>query len=131
MNITNMEKLITHLETQEELGFKMRNWFTHNNKTEVYGQTIMWIMGSHSCGTAACIAGHAAILAWREGAEKTRIVLTAEEWLDLDGYSLFYGDWSTNDEEKCLSSLTAEDAIKELKYLVATEKKRLLKRRSC
>ncbi len=125
MNITNMKKLIEHLETQEEIGFAMSNWFVHQGAIKFRSYTVMPIVKNHICDTSACLAGHAAILAWNEGKyRKERLSTAAELWLDLDACEtdkLFYGGWETLDEHKGLELLTVEEAIIELKYQVARE----------
>lgn len=55
MNIDNLNKLIAHLEAQPPERFNMRFLFSGGEAT--------WLVPNlHECGTAACIAGHCALL---------------------------------------------------------------------
>ena len=87
----------------------------NNLKPEEYDQTSE----EHSCGTPACIAGHAAYLAgqWGYGAPQP----FAKEWLDLSwrsAYDLFdpipYGAANLTP--------TPQDAARTLRYLAETGK---------
>lgn len=55
LNITNLDRLISHLEGLPEEKFDMRYIFTRN------GRIIFDNVPQHECGTAACIAGN---IAW-------------------------------------------------------------------
>ena len=84
---------------------------------------VLSIVENHSCGTAACLAGHAAILAWQEGQclDIIDIEAAAEKWLDISGEVLFYGGWKTlTEEEPDLRSLTLSEAIQEVKHIIKT-----------
>lgn len=113
MNVENMRKLIAHLEAVGEAHFDMTVYATHDtgSRTE-YRKVDPEHVKEGGCGTAACIAGHAAALAWTDPAfESVATALElprldqkyneaaedwAREWLGLDGVvaeGLFLADW--------------------------------------
>ncbi len=126
MNIKNLEKLVERLEDENNpVRFYMGDWFTHQGKDVVHISDIMEIIDYHSCGTAACLAGHAAILAAEdedtviscENYLDTSLEEIAKSWLDLDSEeapNLFMGRWSPHD----LSDITKPEAIKQLRHLI-------------
>ena len=119
MNKKNLQKLLDHLKSQTKLGFNMENWFEHNGTQIFLSENALSIMKEHPCGTNACLAGHAAILAWEEGKYLDLSPAdAAEKWLDLrdNEAGLFYGSWFSLEEEKSLDELTLEEAITELEY---------------
>ena len=130
MNIENMKALITHLEWEENpVGFDMGEWFSHRGRVTV-GEDIRNIVKFHSCGTVACIAGHAAILSGLPLKDVSFWKL-AEKWLGLTGDEsriLFFGKWKEDpnwddpdydpDSDFFLSEITKEEAIAELQGMV-------------
>ncbi len=139
MNVENMRRLIKHLESPvNPIKFFMGKYFLHNEYDIFTKSEVLSIVEEHACGTTACIAGHAAYLAWKEddvGADPLDawadplkgegfhiIVHVAREWLDLDKrqtQSLFMGYW----QEGPIDEVTKEVAIKHLKSMVDKEVK--------
>ena len=87
MNIENMKKLRDSLE-DSPVAFNMSTFFRHNDQTwglqfgdrpSMTKEDALDIVDNHPCGTAACLAGHAAILAWQEGEEETNLITVAEK----------------------------------------------------
>lgn len=77
MNIGNLNKLIAHLEAQPPERFNMRWVFSNGN-----GGGGLRVLSLHECGTAACIAGHCAILKGLKPGDVSGSE-TACEWLGL------------------------------------------------
>ena len=133
MNLKNMRKLRAHLRSRKNpVGFDMRTWFHHNGRPYLDANTICHVVETHSCGTAACLAGHAAILARQsEGAlalktkdESTHIKYVAKEWLDLtyeQSDRLFHGSWKSLPFYINLKDLTKKQACTELTRLIDAE----------
>ena len=126
MNVKNMRRLVRHLRSRENrVGFAMENWFRHKGRLLAHPTTICRIAEEHPCGTAACLAGHAALLAWQSGdMPKKRgvdINAVATEWLGLtfdEAWDLFTGQWTYN----YLFNITKAQAITELERLIEAEK---------
>ncbi len=128
MNKENMEKLLKHLErTNNPVKFEMERFFGHGGGLYPFEKDeVIEIINNHSCGTTACLAGHAAILAWQEGKclDINDIKAAAEKWLDINGEDFFFGNWkSLSDSDYThLSDLTLKEAITEIKYIIKTGK---------
>ncbi len=127
MNKENMTKLLKSLErTNNPVGFEMERFFGHGGNLMPFERDeVIDIVETHACGTTACLAGHAAILAWDEGQclDISGIEAAAEKWLDINGEDLFYGGWKTVDSEAGspdLESLTLKEAIVEVKHIIKT-----------
>ncbi len=121
MNIKNIQKLIDLLKSDDNpVGFEMSNWFMHQNKS-VLVSDIKDVIKDHSCGTVACIAGHAMVLLLEEDFPlRSSVSHTAADWLELDpdeSHNLFYGHWTAHERFE----ITKKEAIKELKYLINLE----------
>ena len=124
MNLKNMRRLVRHLRSKKNsVGFDMASWFRHNRQILITPTGVCRAVEKHPCGTAACLAGHAAILAWQSGdMPKTRranIKDVATAWLGLDyneAYELFHGNWLG--QHQVLSDLTKDQAIAELNRLI-------------
>lgn len=125
MNVENMNKLIAQLRRIPREAFDLSEWFERrfaldDPRIEDYGEgdyyeyeglatvTVLdpaWAAETaedpFKCDTVACIAGHAALLAYADGSTKdasTRIKRVATDWLDLtDGEAsgLFTPSFST------------------------------------
>lgn len=116
MNRENIEKLAAHLDQIDERTFFMDNWIgrTLLDDERVRGGIYLFDElptpdkvlppTEHSCGTAACVAGHAVILLGTDeqrrtcGADVGAIKYVAAGLLGLDqpqAYALFYGPWGT------------------------------------
>ena len=124
MNKTNMRHLVKHLLSPDRaVGFAMEDYFRHNGRSLDTAKEILHAAETHACGTAACIAGHAALLAWQTDAPKSSrgtMFYTAERWLDLsdkDACRLFMGRWSENR----LRDITLDEAVAELRRLIAKD----------
>ena len=128
MNLKNMRRLRARLRSRKNpVGFDMRSWFTHNGRQLVYPAAICRAAEEHSCGTVACLAGHAALLAWQSGdvpkKQNDKVVDVATEWLGLDGgevQQLFHGLWPAVDET-FMSDITKAQVITELTRLIDAE----------
>ncbi len=125
MNIENMEKLLKHLEwVDNPIKFYMGRFFSHGASLYYFGRDeIIDVVENHPCGTTACLAGYAAILAWQEGQclDIKDIERAAEKWLDISGEDLFYGGWKNlGDDDPDLGSLTLKEAIVEVKRIIKT-----------
>ncbi len=128
MNIKNMRKLLRQLQSpQTAVGFSMSNWFRHNEIRVDDPEEICDITKNHPCGTVACLAGHAAILAWESGdVDKSpwgasSIRDAAQEWLDLPDATadrLFMGNWPGTSSDRALQTLTKAEAIIELNRMI-------------
>ncbi len=136
MNVENMKRLVEHLESPDNpIRFRMNSYFSHNGCAVKGKVEILDVVEEHACGTVACLGGHAAYLAWKEGDKdyvrdiKSKdfvsddlidVYYTARRWLGLTGaqaYSMFLGRWS----HKELHQITMEDAIDHLKSMIAQE----------
>ncbi len=102
MNIENVKKLLAALKSEDNpVAFDMSNWFTHNNWRIGEIGALKEIMEGHSCGNAACLAGHAEVLAMGEKdeelSERAKLQhpsLVAAEWLgftSMEEYFMFMG----------------------------------------
>lgn len=126
MNIENMKKLRTRLRSRKNpVAFDIGAWFSHNGIRKQNRSEILEIVKEHPCGTVACLAGHAAILAWEEGASGRKSISdTAGEFLGLDldeADELFYAKWRPSSVS--FSDVTRSAAIKELTRLIEQEEK--------
>ena len=127
INIENIKKLITRLQKENKVSFNMRSFFEIRGETVYYFSEVCHIVDENFCGTNACIAGHASILAYEDGSvkpnDKRSISDIGETWLGLDletASFLFYGEWgSLQDNNRGLSGLTKEEAITELERLIS------------
>ncbi len=126
MNLKNMRKLLAALRSRKNpVKFDMGNWFDHNNERMMDKNIIRQVIEKHPCGTVACLAGHAAILAWKEGevdnaGEDNPIFETAQKFLGLthnQARHLFYGHWSPKNLHQ-LTKIPKTHAIKELTRLI-------------
>jgi len=126
INIKNARRLIKCLEDENNpVGFGMDRWFDHNGDDVDDASDVCRIAKDHPCGTAACLAGHAALLAWQSGDVEIKVFSnirdTAEKWLGL-GYwearNLFHGHWGGHQLMVSLDSLTKEEAIAELNRMI-------------
>lgn len=122
LNIENAQKLVDHLKalptaSDVSVGFEMGTF---------YGPP--WRGGDHSgheCGTVACIAGHAVLLAGRYDAATQTIdeggkgwAACAQNWLGLTvqvADNLFFGYFSNLPIHK----ITLDEAVEELERLIA------------
>ena len=129
MNLKNMRRLRARLRSRKNpVGFEMQNWFRHNNRYLLSPAAICRAVETHPCGTAACLAGHAALIAWESGdiprKRSAHIKDVAMEWLGLDGretHKLFYGCWGNAGSPAIISALTKPQAITELTRLIDAE----------
>ena len=128
MNLKNMRKLRAALQSRKNpVAFDMGTWFRHNDHRLVTATGICNVVEKHPCGTAACLAGHAAILAWQSGnvpkfGKKKRIEDVAAKWLGLDpdvAHALFMGRWRGQFNFIC--EITKPEAIAELTRLIDAE----------
>lgn len=122
MNKTNMRRLVRHLVSRKRaVGFDMRTYFRHNSSRLHRPSAIIRAAETHACGTVACIAGHAALLAWLDGAPRrsgVSVHRVAHDWLRLDfmeSYDLFMGRWTG----KRIHDITVKDAVAELRRMIA------------
>ncbi len=129
MNKENMTKLLKHLERKNNpVKFDMERFFSHGANLMTFNKdAVIDIVENHPCGTAACLAGHAGILAWSEGEclDINDIELAAEKWLDISGEELFYGGWKTlnnglGNDDPDLGTLCLSEAITEVKHIIKT-----------
>lgn len=58
LNVENLNKLIAHLEAQPPERFNIKNCFS-----TAHGKMSAAVLSLDDCGTAACIAGHCAVVA--------------------------------------------------------------------
>ncbi len=129
MNVKNMRKLRAWLRSRKNpVGFGMGDWFRHGGKSLVTPTAICRAVETHSCGTVACLAGHAAILAWQSGdmpkKKGVSIKHVAVDWLGLDDNEtsdLFYGRWSALPFATSIWEITKAQAIAELTRLIEAE----------
>lgn len=128
MNLKNMRRLRAHLRSRKNpVGFNMANWFQHNSRDLVTPTVICRAVETHPCGTVACLAGHAALLAWQSGdiplEHRARIRVVAAEWLGLkydESHDLFAGNWGEQ-YRGLLKNLTKAQAITALTRLIDAE----------
>ncbi len=129
MNIENMRKLRTRMRSRKNpVKFNMNNWFEHNqNNRSVSPEEFIETVENHACGTVACLAGHAAILAIEEGGleaiERSSdwIYQTARVYLELgsmEADDLFYGRWWKGYGVRLLRHIPKSLAVKELTRLI-------------
>ena len=132
MNIENMRKLRTRMRSRKNpVKFNMNRWFEHNLAGHQSSpDQVMDIVETHACGTAACLAGQAAIMYLQENDGKLPLDMrTYDDWihelgqryLGLDsseGDNLFFGRWWARYQTKPLSDLTKAEAIRELTRLI-------------
>ncbi|MGH6957858.1 MAG: hypothetical protein ACREEW_14425 [Caulobacteraceae bacterium] len=86
MNISRLRQLSAHLRKPEVADhFALSHYFfTTSDSDEPIGELI------HDCGTVACIAGHAAVLANpRESFYDIGIYSEARDWLGLNNFQAF------------------------------------------
>ena len=129
MNLKNMRRLRARLRSRKNpVGFEMQHWFRHNKRFLTAPAAICRAAEEHPCGTAACLAGHAALIAWQNGdMPRKRYVYAddvATEWLGLDDWeacALFTGNWAGLPEYTNLEDTTKPQAITELTRLIDAE----------
>jgi len=129
MNIENMRKLRTRLRSRKNpVRFTMENWLTHNGTQMGEKEEILSTIKEHPCGTTACLAGFATILAWEEDfplikADDRRFFSIGKKFLGLstdEADHLFYGRWPERTSGK-LKGIPKTHAIKELTRLIDLE----------
>jgi len=126
INIKNARRLVERLEAKDNpVKFHMGTWFNHNKMGIANPREIYRIAKEHSCGTAACLAGHAALEAWESGdmevSKGYSVQEVAQEWLGLTNWranSLFHGQWDNKALDRELGDLTKAEAITELNRLI-------------
>jgi len=129
INITNARRLIERLEDKNNpVAFNMTHWFIHNQDGIMDPEDMCKVVKDHPCGTAACLAGHAALIAWQSGeieiTEDSSVEGTAEEWLGFgftESKCLFRGHWGREPLKGRIEDLTIEQAIDELNRLIELE----------
>ena len=129
MNLKNMRRLRARLRSRRNpVGFEMHLWFRHKSRRLSSPAAICRAAEKHPCGTAACLAGHAALIAWQNGdMPKTRGIHTeivASKWLGLNwsqSHNLFRGYWGNAAYPANLWGLTKARAITELTRLIDAE----------
>lgn len=125
MNIENAQKLCTRLRSVDNpVAFYMGAYFKHGDAIDFSSDEILEIVEKHPCGTAACLAGQAAILAWQEDDYPSNSIFeTAREFLGLDSdeaTDLFHGFWT----DTIMPYISKEEAIEELTRLIEKERSR-------
>lgn len=128
MNVKNMRKLRARLRSRKNpVGFNMTNWFQHRNRSLVTPAGICRAAEQHACGTVACLAGHAALLAWQSGDvpknPDARVYFVARDWLGMEDeevQDLFYGCWPAV-RGVYIGDITEDQAIAELTRLIEAE----------
>jgi len=131
INVVNARRLIKRLESEENpVDFNMSYWFDHNGNGSDDPEVICQIVAEHPCGTAACLAGHAALEAWESGDMKVskgvRVQETAQMWLGLEYHaakSLFHGHWGGELLMGDLDVLTVDEAITEVNRLITLQQR--------
>jgi len=126
INVANARRLIKILKDEDNpVDFNMQSWFVHNEEGLEDPRVICDIVKKHPCGTVACLAGHAALEAWRSGDEEitycSTVRTTAERWLglnDCESADLFHGHWGDEPIRGPMEDLTKEQAIIELNRLI-------------
>ena len=129
MNLKNMRRLRARLRSRKNpVGFGMANWFLHGSRSLVTPAAICRAVETHPCGTVACLASHAAIIAWQSGdvPRKRNVSIRdlAAEWLGLsnrDAIDLFVGKWEDRPDDAGIEDLTKAQAITELTRLIDAE----------
>ncbi len=138
MNIENMRKLRTRMRSRKNpVKFNMNRWFEHNGSGHQSSpDKVMEIIETHVCGTAACLAGQAAIMYLQENDGKLPSDMrTHEAWIhelgrrylglsSSEGDKLFFGRWWAGYQIQPLSYLTKAEAIGELTRLIGEEEAR-------
>lgn len=109
MNKDNMRKLIDVLEDDDLL-------FYENDP--VYFDMCTYFY-RNDCETAACIAGHAAILSDQEDIENSRVFYIARNWLDLTEQEA--GDLFAPSHIE-IEEITKAEAVETLKNFLETGK---------
>lgn len=129
MNRKNMRRLRARLRSRKNpVSFGMRHWFFHNGRNLVSPTVICHAAEEHACGTAACLGGHAALLAWQSGdvvpkKRGAKVEDVAAEWLGLnsrEAHQLFCGRWDAV-HWLPLRCITKAQAITELTRLIDAE----------
>lgn len=128
MNLKNMRRLRAHLRSRKNpVGFDMQTWFRHNGRNLIRPATICRAAEEHPCGTTACLAGHAALLAWQSGdIPKKRGVYVRDvaiEWLGLrwdESQDLFASIWP-GVRSTPMADITKAQAITELTRMIDAE----------
>lgn len=103
MNVKNVKKLRTRLRSRKNpVGFNMGEWLSHNGMSLYQRDNILDTVKNHPCGTVACLAGQATIIAFQENFQtdiscsRNIFIDVASAWLELNprqaGY-LFFGHW--------------------------------------
>ena len=120
MNIKNFRRLRSALLDEENpVNFTMATWFEHNDD-ELDGNDAFEAAQAHSCGTVACLAGHAALIAWQSDdieLDNQKIEEVAREWLGLthpEATLLFMGSWAN----RALHLISKEEAIEYLTRII-------------
>ena len=134
-----MRTLVRTLRTGNPVAFDMEIFFRHGNRELNTPKGIMNAVEKHPCKTAACLAGHAAILGWESGeiSKKSGILSVqsaARKWLGLDGdqaHNLFYGYWSKSKRDEDLGNLTKAKALTELRRLINAQVKKNKRAKRC
>ena len=129
INVKNMRRLRTRLRSRKNpVAFDMRSWFRHKNRNLISPAAICRAAEEHPCGTVACLAGHAALLAWQSGdvpkKRGAKLVDVAAEWLGLnssEASDLFFGHWNNRRRKCVLSDFTKAQATTELTRLIDAE----------
>lgn len=129
INLKNMRRLRAHLRSRKNpVGFDMRAWFRHNGRQLVSPAAICRAAEEHACGTVACLAGHAALLAWQSGdvpkKRNAKVVDVATKWLELDVgevQRLFHGLWPAVLWSTIPADITKALAITELTRMIDEE----------
>ena len=130
MNLKNMRRLRARLRSRKNpVGFEMQLWLRHNKRFLTAPAAICRAAEKHPCGTAACVAGHAALIAWQSGdmpKERRAVSIqnVAADWLGLDDWdarSLFTGNWENIPHYTALEDITKAQAITELTRLIDAE----------
>ncbi len=132
MNLANMKKLRTRIRSRKNpVKFNMNRWFEHNRAGHQSSPNeVMGIIETHACGTAACLAGQAAIMYLQENEGKLPSDISEyTDWIkelgqrylglsSIEGDELFFGRWWSGYQIKQLSDLTKVEAIRELTRLI-------------
>ncbi len=121
MNSERVKKLLDHIKKSPDEQFHYGNWFSGIDDKEI--STFRNVQEAAKnrnkksiCGTAACVAGHACLLFWKETRKDLAIGMSiaeiAQNVLELDHqtrYNLFLQN---------MDDATKADAIKRLEYLL-------------
>ena len=115
-NILNLILLRDHFvwlkskEANPDVGFHMNYYLTNTNEGND--------KSGHSCGTIACIAGHAVLVSGQKGFIQSYFN-KAKRWLGLteeEAVYLFNGSFT----RKCIQDITLEDGILQLNHMIET-----------